>query len=223
MMTGPELERLNAGVLFIEDFDDPSGSEAEKEPEVIEPKFTAAQIAEMRKQAWQAGHEVAAAGAAAREAALARTLADKAVQEFAAAREQLQIMADENAQAVARLVFESFRRAFPALTARLGDEELRAVVHSLLSAFSEMPELTLRLNPAHAQGVARELAMVAGAAAENIDIVPDEALPPGDIQAQWRNGCLVRNAQAIWTDIMEILAPAGLAPAPTVREVSYVE
>ena len=97
------------------------------------------------------------------------------------------------------------------------------MARSVLTAFPEMPKLTIRLNPAHAEAVARELVTAAGAAACNIEIVPDVALAPGDIQAQWRNGRLVRDTQAIWNSIVEILAPAGLAPAPAAREVSYVE
>ncbi len=39
---------------------------------------------------------------------------------------------------------------------------------------------------------------------------PCDDMMPGDLRIAWRNGFAVRDATALWQQVAEILAPAGL-------------
>ena len=51
-------------------------------------------------------------------------------------------------------------------------------------------------------------------------IAESNAMPHGDVRIAWRNGAADRNASALWEQVAEILAPAGLlsTEAMTIRE-----
>jgi hypothetical protein len=35
-------------------------------------------------------------------------------------------------------------------------------------------------------------------------------MPPGDVRITWRNGSAVRSVDALWQQVVDVLAPAGL-------------
>ncbi|MGA8193474.1 MAG: hypothetical protein WB902_08895, partial [Acetobacteraceae bacterium] len=82
-MDGPPHFRPSArvlGALFEEDFDRP---ESAAEPEVIEPIFSAADLADAREAAWRAGNAAGAEEAAAGDAAAARRAIESIAAQFA--------------------------------------------------------------------------------------------------------------------------------------------
>jgi flagellar biosynthesis/type III secretory pathway protein FliH len=210
--------------LFIEDFDNPAGSAPAPEPEIIEPVFTAAEIAAARATAWREGYDAATVEwGSDNVAAIRRSLAAIATQ-CAAAREEAAAVAETSAEAVAQLLFDCFAKAFPALSARHGETELRAIVREVLPALRQEPKVTIRLNRHDADGVAAEIGRMDPELAEHVQIVPTDSMVAGDLLITWRNGRLTRDAAAVWRNIADILAPAGLLPAqPAMKEPERVE
>ncbi len=46
---------------------------------------------------------------------------------------------------------------------------------------------------------------------------------PGDARVTWRNGQALRDTAALWAQIVDILAPAGLLPYAAAKEAEHVE
>ncbi|MBV9252447.1 MAG: hypothetical protein JO227_24780 [Acetobacteraceae bacterium] len=226
-MDGLAFQRgSSGGVLFMEDFDaappPESPAEPEPEPEVIEPVFTVQELQSAKQQSWEAGYQAGYAEAA----GAARTSVTDALAKIgpavAAATQRAEAGAHQSAEAVARLLLDSIAAAFPALCARHGEGELRAIIRSLLPAIAHEPAITIRVNPADADAVAEEVSRIdldAGA----IRIEPAAAVAAGDIRIQWRNGRAMRNAAALWAEISDILGAAGLLPSKVIKELDYVE
>lgn len=205
--------RARPQVLFEEDFDlPPPAEEPPPQPEVIEPVFSAAELQVAREEAGReadqrARAEVAAAQAASAQASLA-AIADQlghAAAESRAARE-------DAAEAIAQLVLAGFAAAFPALSRRHGEVEVRAVLQRILPALGSEPKVTIRVAPALLGAVRNELARLDPDIAEMMQVIPFETLSPGDVRVHWHSGQAVRDSAKLWEEIEAILAPAGLLP-----------
>src|SRR5436305_1056752 len=123
-------------LLFDEDFDLPSKP---PEPEVIEPVFTAAELLAAREEAAQDSRDRAIAEAEASvQVAASRALAAIAAQ-ITAARDEAASIAEQSAEAIARLLLGCFATAFPALSARHGAGEVATVLHEILPALHREP------------------------------------------------------------------------------------
>jgi flagellar biosynthesis/type III secretory pathway protein FliH len=210
--------------LFIEDFDRPQELPPPPEPEIIEPAFTVAEFAAARAEAWREGHEAATAEReTAHASAVRQSLAGIAAQ-LVAARDDSAAIAEQSADAIAQLLISCFAAAFPALSARHGEAEIRAIVRTVLPALRQEPKVTIRLNPHASAGVAAEIERVAPDLMDQVQIVPTDALAAGDVQITWRNGRATRDTAVLWQDIADVLAPAGLLPGrATVKEPERVE
>src|ERR1035438_8015475 len=102
-------------LLFDEDFDLPPPS---PEPEMIQPVFTAAELMAAREEAAREGRDSALAEAdASGSAASWRALTEIAAR-MEAAREEAASIAEQSAEAIARLLLDCFATAFPALSTR---------------------------------------------------------------------------------------------------------
>jgi flagellar biosynthesis/type III secretory pathway protein FliH len=210
--------------LFDEDFDLPPAPEPVPEPEIIEPVFTAGELEAARADAWREGHETALAASEAAGTAAAREALAAIAARLDTAREAASAIAEEAADAIARLVMNGFAAAFPALAARQGETELRAVIHAILPTLHQEPRITVRLAPHLAPLVAREIAALDADLVPRVRIVPTDAMPPGDLRITWRNGSAARDTAALWSRIETILAPAGLlATGPAAKEVAHGE
>ena len=209
--------------LFIEDFDNPAGP-APPEPEIIEPVFTAAEIGAARASAWREGYDAATVEWESHNAAATRRSLAAIATQLGVAREEVAAVAETSAEAIAQLLFGCFAKAFPALSARHGETELRAIVREVLPALRQEPKVTIRLNPHDADGVAAEIGRADPELAEHVQVVPTDAMAAGDVLITWRNGRLTRDAASVWRSIADILAPAGLLPAqPAMKEPERVE
>jgi flagellar biosynthesis/type III secretory pathway protein FliH len=207
--------------LFDEDFD---AREQAPEPEVIEPVFSATELASARDAAWREGHEAGFAAAAATEtAAISRALqaiSDQVSDARAAAAEQ----ADAEAGEIAGLLLDSLAAAFPALCVRYGEAEVRALAAAVLPGLGQEPSITVRVSPRIAPGLAREVSRIDPDIATRVQIVACDAMTEGDVRIAWRNGSAARDAAALWQQVAEILAPAGLLrPQMALKETAYVD
>ena len=208
-------------LLFDEDFDLPPPP---PEPEVIEPLFTAAELMAARDEAARDSRDCALAEAeASTRAASARALAEIATQ-LAAARAEASSIAEQSAEAIARLLLDCFATAFPALSARHGPGEVTAMLRELLPALHREPKITVRVNPHLISPMTEEIHALDADLAARVRLVPTDAMAAGDARVAWDHGAATRGGMSLWNQIESILAQAGLLNAEaTVKEHELVE
>ena len=205
-MDGPaDLPRI--GALFAEDFDRPPQSE------VTEPMFSADELAAAREAAWHAGHEAGLAAATTSVAAATHEAVGAFAEQFAAECAAAQARAETSAEAIAQLLLGSLAATFPALCARYGDAEVRAIIRTVLPALTQEPTITVRAHPRTARAVTQEIARLDPELAAHVQSVGCDAMAPGDVRIAWRNGTATRDAAALWQQVAAVLAPAGLLRA----------
>lgn len=202
-----------SGTLFAEDFDLP---QAAPEPEVIEPLFSAAELTAAREAAWQDGHAAGMQQAAESDAAATRQAVAAIVAQFAEERAAAAERAESSAEIIAQLLLGSFAAIFPALCARCGDAEVQALVRAVLPSLTQETAITVRVHPRTAPAVAQEIARLDPDLSAHVQMLDCDAMPPGDVRIAWRNGSAARDAAALWQQVADVLAPAGLLRADAV-------
>lgn len=211
-----------AGVLlFDEDFDLPPPG---PEPEVIEPVFTAAELLAARDEAARDSRDSALAEAAATaRAGACHALAEIAAQ-IAAARAEAASIAEQSAEAIARLLLDCFATALPALSARHGPGEVAAMLREILPALRREPKITVRVNPQLVPAISEAMHGFDADLATRVLLVPSDALALGDARINWEHGAAARDAKSLWRQIENVLAQYGLLNSQqTVKEHELVE
>ena len=189
------------------------------EAEVINPTYTAAELAEARAEAWAGGHAAGTAEANKAIAATTQSLLDAIATALRDARTAAGAVAERSAEAIARLLLDSLAKLFPVLCTHHGEAELCALIGAILPALAQQPALTVRVNPAHTPALMRELDRLDPDLVERVRLVPVEAIPAGDVRVSWCDGTARRDTAALWQQVRAVLEPAGLlspdnAPAP---------
>ncbi len=217
------VSRMRAHALFGEDFDLPAELEPEQapEPEVIAPVLIAADLDAARAEAWAEGHAAGLAEAAADAAAALAGAAQALAPQLANLSIQLRQQVEEAASAIARLLLDTLATLFPALCARHGEAEARAVLQTVLPALAQEPAVTVRLSGGLAAALEHEVARCSEDFAERVALVADPAMAPGDVRVAWQGGKAVRDAAALWAQVAAVLAPAGLL-GPSTEEIEHV-
>lgn len=217
VLHAPQRSR-RPGSLFDEDFD---VLQAAPEPEVIEPVFSASELAAARETTWQEGHDAGIEEAAHSNAAATRQAMEAIASELRTDRAAATALAEQAAQSIAQLLLESLAAAFPALCTRYGDAEVRAIAHAVLPALTQEPVITVRANPRTAAALAREFAELDPDIAGHVQTAPCDSIPEGDVRIAWHNGAAMRDAAALWDQIAAILVPAGLLQTDaTIKETA---
>jgi flagellar biosynthesis/type III secretory pathway protein FliH len=206
------------GVIYAEEFDDlaPQHAPVPPEPVAIEPRFTLAELEAIRAAALDEGAaaergRLDAAGVAARANAL-QAIAAALVEAGEAAR----IAAEEAAEGLAQAVLSVVAAGLPALCTRHGEGEVHALLRSLLPTLAAEPAITVRLNPHLLDPVRADLAAgLDPEIAAAVQLVPADAMPPGDVRVSWEGGSCQRSAAAACAAVGEALALLGLRlPGP---------
>jgi flagellar biosynthesis/type III secretory pathway protein FliH len=205
------------GVLFDDDFDMP---DVAPEPEAAEPAFSAADLANAREAAWELGHAAGLEEASASDAATTRRAIESMAAQFADARDVAAALAEQSADAIARLLLDSLAVIVPVLCARYADAEVQAMVRAILPALTQEQAIKVRAHPRTAPAILHEIGRLDPDLAARIQITECEGTPPGDVRIAWRNGATARDAAALWNEVAAILAPAGLlrTDAMNIRE-----
>jgi flagellar biosynthesis/type III secretory pathway protein FliH len=198
------------GALFAEDFDLPRHGRMVPEPEVINPTYTAAELAEARAEAWAGGHAAGTAEAGDTTAASVRSLLDGIAVALRDARTAATAVAEGSVEAIARLLLDSLAKLFPALCERYGEGELCALIGTILPALAQEPTIVVRMNPMHTPALTRELDRLDPELAERVRLVPVEAIAIGDVRVSWLNGSATRDTGALWQQVQAVIEPAGL-------------
>jgi flagellar biosynthesis/type III secretory pathway protein FliH len=155
--------------------------------------------------------------------ASSRALTEIATQ-MIAARDEAAAIAEQAAEAIARLLLDCFATAFPALSRRHGASELAAVLREILPALHREPKITVRINPHLVPAVTEELHSLDNDLAARVRLIPTDSVAVGDVRITWENGAATRDAVSLWNQIESVLAPAGLLNLePTVKEDELVE
>jgi flagellar biosynthesis/type III secretory pathway protein FliH len=201
-------------LLFPHDFAAPPAPLPAAPAAPAAPLFTEADLAAAR----DAGH---AAGEAAARAAAAAARQDEATALLSTIAARLDGIADAATQAVdgcatslARALFAALGAAFPALRATHGEAELRRVIAAVAPPLHRAAAFSVTVHPALAGAAAAALGPLTDARAPAPEIVPDPAVALGDVRISWPDGSAVRDAEAVWQEIVAVLQPAGLLAAP---------
>jgi flagellar assembly protein FliH len=193
--------------LFDEDFD---VRLVAPEPEVIEPVFSADELATARDAAWHEGQAAGLEAAAASEAASTRQALEAIATQIKANHDEALALAEQTAEGIARLLLDSLAAAFPALCSHYGEAEVRAIMHFVLPSLTQEPAITVRAHPHTAPALAQEIDSLDPDIAARVQIVTCDAMQPGDVRVTWHNGSAVRDAAGLWDQVAAVLAPAGL-------------
>ena len=214
----------SAAAFFEEDFDLPPRSAAPPEPEIIEPVFSLAEVEAARADGWRDGRQAALAETAASSEASAREALSRIAASLTDAREEAAALAEAAAEAIALLVMDGFAAAFPALCARHGDGELRAIIRAILPSLHQEAKIVVRVAPHSSKATIDEIERLDPELVPSVQVVPTDAVAQGDIRIAWRNGGAVRDTAALWRDIAAILAPADLlSPYSVSKEVERAD
>jgi flagellar biosynthesis/type III secretory pathway protein FliH len=207
---------MRAGALFTEDFDLP---EAAPEPEVIEPVYSAGEVTTVREAAWRDGHASGLQEAISTDAGVTRQAVMGIAAQFAQESAAAAARAEQLAESIARLLFDSLAAIFPVMCVRYGDAEVRAIVRLVLPTLTQEPAITVRAHPRTATLLTQEIARLDVDLAARVQTVECDAMSPGDVRIAWHNGSATRDAAALWQQVADILVPAGLLRADaTIRE-----
>src|SRR5580700_12190245 len=112
------------GALFAEDFDLSRRRDAMPVPDILNPIYTSAELAEARAEAWAGGHAAGIAEANTTIGATTRSLLDAIATSLNEAKAAATAVAEHSVEAIARLLMDSLAKLFPALCAHHGEAEL---------------------------------------------------------------------------------------------------
>lgn len=206
-----------ASMLFTEEFDLDQGAGmdfgvagAPSEPEIIAPVFALADIEEAREAAWAEGREAGLAETTSTSAAEVRASLAAIANALGSAAGAAATFAEQAAEEIARTLLDTLATMLPALCARHGEDEVRAVVRAVLPPLLREPVVTVRLNPAVVGAVQDELGQLDPDLAQRVRLVPIAAMPAGDVRVSWEDGTAARDTRAAWDAVAAALADAGL-------------
>ncbi|MSP01487.1 MAG: hypothetical protein EXR07_10630 [Acetobacteraceae bacterium] len=194
-------------LLFGEDFDRPT---TRAEPEALEPVFSATDLETARNVAGQESRDAAMVEFGTSNKAIACRALTAIAEQVAAARAEVASISEQSAEAVTRLLLDCFATAFPALSARHGAEEAAALLRGILPALHREPKITVRISPHIAAEMTAEIQSMDPDLAARVRLIPTDALTADEVRVAWENGTAMRDPQALWRQIEDILAPAGL-------------
>lgn len=207
------------GVLYAEDFDDDGTAlpvaEAEPlaEPEVIEPTFTLAELEAARAEARAAGRAEAERSVAASRTHMLGLLAAGVADGRAGAHDAAVAVAD----GVARCMLGALVACLPALCQHHGAAEVSALSRIVLPGLVDEPKIVVRINPHMLPAMQDEVASLDFELAERIQVLPTEAVAPGDMRISWADGSVTRDAGKARLIIEDALASLGLLQ----REIAH--
>ncbi len=212
----PDGRKRRPAILFAEDFDARPGITILDDPDETEsrpPAFTEAEIAAARADAYAEGHRNGLAQAATDRAEVTRQMLATVADRLAGAGDEAARVAEESADAVARLLLGTLAVMLPALCARHGAAEVVALTRAVLPALAREPRVTIRLSPHVVRAVEQELDRLDPELRARVSLSPVDAVAPGDARIAWQDGAAIRDAAALWRKVTEALAPLDLAPA----------
>ncbi len=209
------------GVLFIEDFEEvvgrppcviPTVQPSGDEPlERLTPALTEDDVerrcAIAREDGFAAGYAVAEEQAASEHSLVCAKIRTELEQLRADACSQR----SSDIEVVANAVFSVLAESLPTFCGRLGHEEVRAALRSVLSSVVHEPQLTIAVS-AELEATVRDDLKVAGGPANRIDVTTCPDMLPGDLRVTWDHGSASRNTREIRRRLLDQLEVLGFLP-----------
>ncbi len=199
---------------FDLDFDAPEEPEVpepeveeEVEPEIVVPTFSEEELAEARTEAFAAGKEEGRKEAAdATEQRLLESIEKASVHLNDIFARQIEAN-HEIAREMITISTAIAQKMFPDLNARNALGEVERVVQETLKAVTEEPRIQIMVNPELREPLTDRLATMTHRAGfeGKVFVNPDPSMPLGDCRIEWSNGAAVRDADALWGMIDNII------------------
>ncbi|MBN9563701.1 MAG: hypothetical protein J0H14_23710 [Alphaproteobacteria bacterium] len=203
-----------ARMLFAEEFDLAPGvtiiEAPVAEPEIIAPVFTAADVEAARDTGWAEGRETGLTEAEAASAAIAREAIAAIGAQLGNAAEVAARLAEQAAEEIARLLLDTVMTLLPALCARHGEAEVRAVIRAVLPPLTREPSITVRISPLIATAAEEEIARLDPELVQRVRLIPTETMAAGDIRVAWNDGMAVRDTRSVYDEVVAVLSGLGL-------------
>ncbi len=182
-------------------------TEADLEPEIEVPTFSEEELEQARAEGFDAGREEGRSdAAAATEQRLVEGI-DGIAQQLsdlldAQAAENTEIGREMTAVAVGIA-----KKVFPDLNARNALGEIERIIQETLSAITEEPRVQVFVAPDLREPMNERLAVLTSRAAYDgkVFVNADPTLELGDCRVEWSNGSAIRDTEALWEMIDEIV------------------
>ena len=190
------------------DQDEPENAEPEPEPEPEAPTFSEEDMARAREEALLEGKRLGAEEAA---AATEQKISDT----LSAISGKLQEMFDsqaaaheEQARQAISVAATLVRKLFPTLNAQTAEDQVEAMLRSILGPVSGESEIIVRVPESLAADLADRIEAVAEISGFRGDmkILADPALSIGDCSLEWSSGGVARSAKELAKQLDEIIA-----------------
>ena len=198
---------LCAGVLYIEDFDEPAPNLAlpppEEDPVDIAPVYTIEDLDSAREE----GRAAALQDHAAMQSALIHDTLTTIADALSTARESAAAVATRNADEIAATILALLGACLPAAAARLAPAEITGLLAALLPPLAREPGVELQLHPSLVPEIGIHLAAMKG-----VTIIANESFTESDIHLSWRDGEARRDWAALWHTLSAAL-PTFAFPA----------
>ncbi|WP_026987218.1 FliH/SctL family protein [Fodinicurvata fenggangensis] len=218
--------------LFDNSFDAPAQPETPAVEDVVEqeevpppPQHSEEELADARRDAYQAGLE------AGREQALAeqaREEEQRLTETLEQLSRQLGALEPRIEQSLERARTDAVRsgilviqKLFPRLVERHGDQEVRGLLEDSLTRLMEEPRVVIRVHDSQLDALRGQMEQIkdeSGYEGKTV-LLADQEVRPGDIRIEWADGGVERDSERAWQEIGKLiehtLVPqAEAAPAP---------
>ena len=222
-----------SGVLYAEDFDEPTSQHAgvrtagplpPAEPEFLSPSFTLDELRAATEHAHAEGREaerlLTAHALDTQRVAVLTTLAEQ----LSETQQQARRTVEEALDGIAQTALSLFAVALPALCANHAEGELRSLLRRLLPPTRQFPELHIRVHPSLREAIEDETKLVLEGSGTQVTWTESIKLAPGDIAIAWQNGGALRDTAATCSDIAKaILTHFGSKDEKPVVEIDHAQ
>jgi hypothetical protein len=212
----PDSPRHHPGILFAEDFDDlhtPSSHAEPVEPEMFAPIITDEDIADARRDGFEAGQIAARAEAALRLQDAARQSCERVGELALRLAEARETYLHNTVDAAAQLIFAALLATLPSLSARHVGHEILHLVRNTITGLAPDEIMTITVAPDCLAPLRDALATAPRDLARRVSLTSSDAMAQGDARLHWQDGAATRNAAMAEQAIGEILRSLGLLPS----------
>ena len=223
---GSSLPLASRSFLFADDFGksglepDGIGPQSASAVPPLPPAITAADLLAAREDGIAEGRRSALAQFRADSGESRRQTLRAIAERLADARQESARVAEATAGALARLLMQTLRTVLPATMQRCAEAEVRALLRAILPGLAHEPKVQIRLAPQLVPSVQSELQELDAGLHQRIILTPADAMAPGDVQVLWQDGCAHRDGAAVWSALVDVLAPLGLLDSNAVSSES---
>lgn len=202
---------LGAGVLYMEDFDDPPPPPARApEPEFVSPGFSAEDLEAARQEAYADGMRDGQRAAREETAHSVRMILEKLAIGLKSVDQQLAADAEKVATELASCLLGAMCGSLPEFCRAHAEPETRALIRKIMPGLAREAKVDIRVHPSMVEPVQDEIAKLTQDLPEKLSVTGDPLMEPTDLRAKWNMGHLVRSSQKIWRDVRAELSSFGL-------------